>query len=516
MSRIHDRVRVRVEAEPVVSVCLMKGDLTILKETVGRLEIDVPPGLYMMRFASPTAIRDQIFEVSGNEEELSLTVPAGLVVTSPAPLARVTLNKDHESLAVRLSVATPVSLSGDASLFVFVRQLPETPASSDHPTAHLSLRSSSGSPLYEFDGLPDYNGCTGVNLAVAPGTYLLRVDREGDAPPIEQAVVVCAGWQTQVFLPLESLTCDEPSPRPQLEHAAVFMAQQGLGFQPAKPASEWTEMARAWLARGRPAVPIVAVKQALDDAREVRRQTVDPQIVRRMLREKLSNPMLGIYAAHLTIIHSSPDEAQLREISDTLTDLIGEHPDVLAIDLWLSAKRSWAPYGSPPMLRTSWDILVNRSREHGQLVPSGSYTARLGGRLWGSGAWLTWCAPPETDTVPAPATVDLMALAEQIRQSLGARSAFQALHAFGHERFTPAEVAVFRYIANVLYGENYVKEVAATTGDASFTQAAETFVHKELTADAMLQKLEIPAASLNEAAATLGQKLRAQASPAAR
>jgi hypothetical protein len=520
MSTTHELVLVRVEADPVVSVCIMKGDLTIVKEKVGRLEVKVPPGLYKVRFAAPTVVRDAIFEVTGEEPVITIPVPADVVVASPAPLTRATKGTDHESLAARLSVAPPVHLGDGGSLFVFVRQLPETKAPAGHPTAGVTLRTSSGEQLFDFGNLPVHNGCAGVNLSVAPGTYLLRVVREGDAAPIEQSVVVCSGWQTQIFLPLGPLTCDDPDPRPQLEHAAVFMADEEVGFQPAKPASEWTEMARSWLARGRAIVPIDAVGRALDDAREVRSLNLDAQMVRRMLRDKLSNPMLGIYAAHLMIIQSHPDEAVLSAVSDTLKDLIGDHPDVLAIDMWLSGRAVRTPYASPPMLRTSWDVLVNRSREHDQLAPSGSYSARISGRLWGGGAWLIWCAPPAAAAVQPQGPIDLIALAEQIRLFLGPHTPVEALYKYGRDRLTPTEVAVFRYIANVIYGERYVQQVAkdlresnpghAGKFETGLADDATTFAHKELTADSMLQKLAIPAAALKEAATTLGRKLQAR------
>lgn len=527
MSTIHERVSVIVEADAVVSIAIMKGDLTVLKESVGRLEVELTPGLYKARFASPTAIRDTIFEVSGNEAVVHVPVPADLTVASPAPLSAGTTSGDHESLASRLSDEPGVHLGQGASLFIFVRQLPHTPAPAGHPAAGVTLRTSSGQELFDLSNLSLHNGCTGVNLSVTPGTYLLRVERQNGAAPIEQSVVACAGWQTQIFLPLGPLTCEDKTPRPQLEHAAVFMAEEGQGFQPAKRASAWTEMARTWLARGEPVVPLNDVRRALGDARETRRQGLDPQTLHKMMREKLSNPMLGIYAAHLMIIHPHPDEGLMRELSDTLKELIGDHPDVLAIDLWLSGKGKPRPYDSPPMLRTSWDILVNRTREHGQLAPSGSYTTRIAGRLWGAGAWLIWCAPPpQAETMQTPEPIDVAALAALIRQRLGSHSPSEALRARARaQHFTPAEAAVFGYIANVIYGHDYVRQLAVNleqTGvlapvwkvvysyvQPQLAKTATTFAHKVLTSDAMLQKLGIPAAALNEAAASLQQKLQA-------
>src|SRR5262245_51490404 len=172
MSTIHERVLVQVDADPVVSVCFMKGDLTVVTEKAGHLDIEVPPGLYKVRFAAPTVVRDEFLEVTGQEPVISVPVPPDLSVASPAPLTRATAHKDHESLAARLSLEPPVRLGSGGSLFVFVRQLPDTPAPSGHPTAGVTLRTSTGEHVFDFGNLPVHNGCTGVNLSVAPGTYM--------------------------------------------------------------------------------------------------------------------------------------------------------------------------------------------------------------------------------------------------------------------------------------------------------------------------------------------------------
>jgi hypothetical protein len=96
------------------------------------------------------------------------------------------------------------------------------------------------------------------------------------------------------------------------------------------------------------------------------------------------------------------DLALLREVADNLKILVGDHPDVLTIHLWIDPAASSPPFPMPPMLRTSWAILINRSVPRADLVPRGSYSARIADRTWGSGAWLTWLRPDLREEPPAP------------------------------------------------------------------------------------------------------------------
>jgi hypothetical protein len=80
-----------------------------------------------------------------------------------------------------------------------------------------------------------------------------------------------------------------------------------------------------------------------------------------------------------------------------LRQLIGAHPDVTALTL-LPELRELArddTYTMPPMLRSSWALIVGASVERPELVPPGSYADRIAERTLGSGAWLRWRVPDE-------------------------------------------------------------------------------------------------------------------------
>src|SRR5216684_5085524 len=221
-------------------------------------------------------------------------------------------------------------------------------------------------------------------------------------------------------------------------------------------------MARTWLARGEPVVPLEELKRGRDLANETRQYAIDQTSLREMLRAKFINPMLGIYAAHLMMIAPDPDEALLREVAENLKILLGDHPDVTAIELWLDAKNAAPPFLSPPMLRSSWSILVNRSLVDQKLVPPGSYTLRITGRLWGSGPWLVWRTPSPALAPATAADAGADALTEEVLRALYADlsrllSKENVSKLIGAEtidkQLTDVESSVLSYTANIVQGQ---------------------------------------------------------------
>ena len=61
------------------------------------------------------------------------------------------------------------------------------------------------------------------------------------------------------------------------------------------------------------------------------------------------------------------------------------------------------PIGAPPMLRRSWQMLVQATAERPALIPPGSLNAQIADRLWGAGAWLSWQAPEVLESEEAEA-----------------------------------------------------------------------------------------------------------------
>jgi len=111
--------------------------------------------------------------------------------------------------------------------------------------------------------------------------------------------------------------------------------------------------------------------------------------------------MLGIYGAHLMAIQDSPvNRDVLEEIVPNLRKLLGDIPDVMALQLYLDAATADGLHLlNPPMLASSWEMIVRASVQEPEIVPVDSPAARIAGTLWGSGAWLGWKAPDLQDNV---------------------------------------------------------------------------------------------------------------------
>ena len=168
-----------------------------------------------------------------------------------------------------------------------------------------------------------------------------------------------------------------------------------------------------------------AARQALAAGRS--NAAPDEEMIKALLHEKFENPMLGIYAGHLLAMQDKPNLVLLREVVDSLTGLVGNHPDVTPLLIPLNAARAGnILYSEPPMLRRSWSIIVNASTPKKDLRPPHSYAARIGASLWGSGAWLAWRMPGNDIEMGTDLSKDLLPalyaqaesgkLAEPIRQ----------------------------------------------------------------------------------------------------
>jgi hypothetical protein len=115
--------------------------------------------------------------------------------------------------------------------------------------------------------------------------------------------------------------------------------------------------------------------------------------------------MLALLGAHLllqetrrakskpTPLTAPAEPAQLlvRQIVGNLRQSLGRHPDVEALALAAGdSTTTLQPFGLPPMLRASWDLLLEASLEWPQVFVPGSLAALVGERIWGEGSWLFW------------------------------------------------------------------------------------------------------------------------------
>jgi hypothetical protein len=182
--------------------------------------------------------------------------------------------------------------------------------------------------------------------------------------------VASPGWQTQFFL---WQTDDEDARVPDLAAAGDLLAELGAGFDPDSDQLRSGELARLALAERRVFMPRHQLKK--------------------MLRSEVTDPMAAIYACHALVAAGEADNDLLAAAVGELRRLVGAHPDVEALDLFLQGSTgSGYRYEVPPMLASSWSLVVSASARRPELVPPESLSVRVSTALWGDGPWLIWMA----------------------------------------------------------------------------------------------------------------------------
>jgi hypothetical protein len=131
--------------------------------------------------------------------------------------------------------------------------------------------------------------------------------------------------------------------------------------------------------------------------------------------------MLGILGAHLLLLEPEFNPSLFQLVVATLRDLLGQHPDVEALALRQGNDGAPEAFTTPPMLRRSWRLVLERTVDHPELVPADSLMASVAPRIWGDGPWLLWLQRTDADLA-----TDLSQMAASLQSQLRTISASQA------------------------------------------------------------------------------------------
>jgi hypothetical protein len=351
--------------------------------------VELDPGLYEARFEAGSSVREQVIFLEPGKDPMEVTQDQ-IAFASAAPLEHTRDQFPKQSdAAARLSRKVHRKIGAGGQLLIFVRD--DDLRGRSNPSRGLAIHDADGTRVGEIeaDGKsgggsggahPPWAGCT---YQLTPGSWRLRCPAPGGQ--VEQSIVVCAEWQTQVFMQRRRLQSGG-SRWPELADASVLMAKADKGFEPKLAELRATELAR----------------QGLRD----RRIVITASDINAMLYDKTRNPMLAIYGAHLMIQVEDPDRAFLAKVVRRLRELVGDHPDVMALLLWLDPEADVGDFSVPPMLSSSWTIVVAATAERPELVPRGSLSAAISEHVLAGGPWLRWRHATETDEVTVPEQAD--------------------------------------------------------------------------------------------------------------
>lgn len=361
-------------SEGGVRITVLDQQLRRVAEATHVLKKDLPVGLYEVRFEAGTSVQDELVLLRPGSGATRVEQPP-IAFASSAPLegtrAAVPEQLDAATM-ISGKVSRSLGIGGELMVFVRDRDL----RGRTNPAHGLTLLGNDDETIgdIEVDGElgggndaehPPWAGCT---YELPEGSYRLRAPAE-TGHSVEQVVYVSPGWQTQVFLQRRSSRAGRPR-RANLADASVLMGPMGRPFDPEDDSLRSAELAR----------------QGLRDYRMV----VPTSTLEAMVFKKRNNPMLAIYGAHLLLREKRPNRELIKTVADNLLALIGPHPDVRALYVRLKESNAAGTFSEPPMLKSSWSLIVDESAKRPALVPRGSRSARVAERVLAAGPWLRW------------------------------------------------------------------------------------------------------------------------------
>jgi hypothetical protein len=395
------KTRLVVDAgHPAVRIEVLDAEYRVRVKGYGRIDEELPTGFYTIQYKAADAMEERNIALRPNEP-LTVYDPPDLPFASAAPLTFTSTSHEyHQHNAQRLSRSQPLERGSGSQIFVFVRDI--DPGGSTHPAKGLSLHALDGGLIVQFDEVIEASRGTtearwgGRNIAVDPGFYRLRL-RLSRGKAIEMMVPACSGWQSQVFLLRQGGESEIKGKTVlDLTNASQLMARPNEGFDPWDYASMQKNVQPE--AAGEDLRLLDLARQALAMGyRGIRASDLNA-----MLWGKWEDPLLGILGLHLLLRQPEPD---LEFADNVLQRLRGSilrsfrHPDIDALALDVARRRGtpieMPPFETPPMLRQSWNILVDATAKRPGLILPGSLAFQIADRLWGTGAWLIWQVPLE-------------------------------------------------------------------------------------------------------------------------
>jgi hypothetical protein len=373
-------------ADDGAEVILINSQFERVDRKCGRLvEFVLPEGLYMIKVRAGSRYEERDIDLFADHIEKF----APVAFPTSAPLEGT--SKTHEwqlDSAYDESKRPHKTIGAGSEIYIYCRDWTSELERSYrktgavvHPATGLTLMDRKGNMLVDFTdpSLPRSSGedpWSACNVAVNPGIYYLRLETGSDQI-LQMSVVASANWQTQVFMLQHNYGTGEHDRRADLSSASVFMERSGKGFYSKRRDSVAPDDVNFRLTE--------IARQALKNDRRI----INNDLIN-MLGDKIRNPMLGIYGAHLLLMDREPNTGSIQHVVNNLRNYIGsDHPDVEALALKVGLGSNYI-FDMPPMLRRSWNYMLEASVKNPGLVPEDSMVSQISGLLWSEDPWLIW------------------------------------------------------------------------------------------------------------------------------
>lgn len=381
--------------DEVSEIFLVDANFERIATGVGHLKTSVAPGLYKIRCRSGSTQNDSLIEVPEGASTHAVTI-SPVEFRSAAPIAHTsTLLAYQATPAEEGALKVHQRIGNGAQIYLFVRESSETRSWEGCDIALYDLK---GARLIGIEaGFADESArVAGVNTELDPGTYALRVSN-ADLGSYETYLTASPGWQTQLFLSFDDFWIRGESVRvPSIRKASLFMAKMGRGFNSGGGSVRASELAR----------------QALAQSRDV----ISKGLMERLLSGKFEDPILGIIVAHILLERRRHDTNLLETVCGNLCALLGEHPDVQALQFTLGIEAG--AFVVPPTFRHSWDRIVKATRRRASLVTQQGVVAQIAADVVRTGPWLTRRVPEvEHAQLPSSTIADASRLVQRFLES---------------------------------------------------------------------------------------------------
>ena len=477
------KVMLHVRApEQSTEIFVMDGRFRRVASGLGHLETSVLPGVYKVRFRSGTKQRDKLVEIRPDQTIVNVTTePLGF--SSAAPISNTFTSREyHQATAAEQSSQVHMTAGAGSQLFLYVRDILDE--RDDYPWIGVSLHDLEGNLITNLaNGVCDEIHSFGaLNLELDPGTYRLRIE-SGPMGVFEMFLITSEGWQTQVFLLAADFQASEGKVRrAALKTAAVFMCRIGKGFQPDNEKFRLAELARQGLVTGR--------------------NVVDRNTLNELLWGKYENPMMGIYGAHLLIQSYRPKHDLIDEVISNLSSLLGSHSDVEALRLRsrTSPEPNRLKFSSPPMLRSSWELIVKQSLKRLDTVPMGSIAADLADGFMSSTPWLLHRVPDvqleerPADEMNFASTQRMLEHMVTYSEGEGREVLMQASR--DRKAFSPLELQIMNAMLNAADAKEFSREYI---GESEWVEKSSV--------PQLIRSLNAPSVSIAQSTINLAEKL---------
>jgi hypothetical protein len=363
-----------VASDDMAELTVVDGSLNTVARGVAKLQASLPVGLYKIRARVGPTITEQLVSL---DQDVQINIPE-LSIPSPIPLGASPDSVDHAPAAITASTTVTDSFGVGASVLIFAREASRSQGDSGgSPAAGLFLLNEQGQQLADIEQRAETrrgtNACAGWRADVDPGPYRLRLVRP-DGTAIERAIYAVQNDQIQVFLLQGDYILSDGTVKriPDMSGSAIAISTYH-GFNPQSRLARLSEIARYALTQ--------------------RRRILSDAFLNHLLDEKFDDPMLGLLGAHL-LLRDNPDDSRLFQIvTGNLRRLLGpDHPDLRA--LWLARKSSDGSIDlrleSPPMLRQSWDLAVDKSILNPDILAVDAPGSSIADKILPDAPWLLW------------------------------------------------------------------------------------------------------------------------------